>query len=331
MPNPSLDAGLPPARSRYASPVDFALHGEYAAPRIEGVPLHQFDGRIRADGSTPFAPAPGRYHFYLSVGCPYSHRIAIILNLLGLGAAISHSLVDDLRDGRGWAFRPARGPDPVNGFAFLAQAYEASRRGFVGHVSCPTLWDRETGQVVSNDSGTIVLDLLTQFGEIATEAPDLYPQDIQAEIDALSRRILDEVGTAAYFVGFAKEQADYAAKVEALFATLDELEARLGRGRYLFGDRLTESDVRLWVILARFDIAYNPLFRANLRRIVDYPNLWAYARDLYGLPAFRTLSDFAAIKAVYWRMFPALNPSGVVPLGPLLDWRDPSPRESVGH
>lgn len=326
MSSSSSDTTVRLARPSYASPVDIALHGPYAVPRIEGVPLHQFVGRIRKDGSTPFAPEPGRYHFYLAIGCPYSHRIAIILNLLGLESAISHSLVDDLRDARGWAFRPARGPDPINGFAFLSDAYAASRPGFVGHVSCPTLWDRETAQVVSNDSGDIILDLITQFDEIATETVDLYPEDIRSDIDALSSRILDELGVATYLAGFSNDQADHAGKVHALFATLDELEARLGKGRFLFGDRLTESDVRLWAILARFDIAYHSLFRANLRRIVDYPNLWAYARDLYALPAFRTLSDFEAIKAVYWGMFPALNPSGIVPVGPLLDWHAPSER-----
>lgn len=313
----------------FAGPLDYAAYGPYTFKQKDGEALYQFDNRIRSDGSTPFAPEAGRYHFYLAVGCPYSHRVAILLRLLGLDQAISYSLVDDLRDSRGWAFRELRGPDPINGYAFLKEAYTAGRPGFDGHVSCPTLYDRKTRQVVSNDSGNVIIDLITQFAGTARTWIDLYPTALRPEIDALSAKILDDVGVGVYMTGFSQMQSEYEARARRVFATLDELDARLASQRYLFGDGLTESDVRLYATLVRFDMAYYTLFRTNLRRIADYPNLWAYARDLYSRPPFQELTWFSDIKSAYFRMFPHIYPSGIVPIGPIIDWTEPQDRAKL--
>jgi putative glutathione S-transferase len=313
----------------FASPPDFALYGYYSIDRNDERPLYQFRGRIRADGTTPYLPEAGRYHLYLAIGCPWSQKARITVQLLGLSGVISYSLVDDLRDGRGWAFRQARGPDPINGFKTLKQAYLATDPTFQGHVNAPTLWDRKLGRVVNNENDDIVIDIMTQFGRFKSGDIDLYPPELQGQIDSLSARIGELLNIGVYMISFAPTQSEYDTRVRQLFELLDELDARLADRRYLFGDAMTESDVRLWVSLARFDVAYNPLFRVNLRRLVDYANLWAYARDLYALPAYRELTDFDAFKRVYYQTFPALNPSGLIPLGPLVDWHEPQHRAQI--
>jgi putative glutathione S-transferase len=315
--------------TQFASPVDYGAHGYYAIkPGPE--PLYKFRKRISEDGSSPYAPEAGRYHLYLAIGCPWAQRAQISVELLGLDKAISHSLVDDVRDGRGWAFRATHGPDPVNGYRFLKDAYLATDPAFEGHVNVPSLYDRKTGRIVNNENDDIIADIITRFGALSTTGLDLYPKALRADIDALSARIAEHINTNVYRIGHAHEQADYDARVASLFATLDALEDRLAHRRYLFGDTIVESDIRLWVSLARFDVAYNTLFRANRRRLVDYPNLWAYARDLYSLPAFRRLTDFDIFKLTYYRAFPSLNPSGVLPAGPRPAWDAPQDRAALG-
>jgi len=311
-----------------ASPVDFDTYGDYqvkAPARADGAfvrPRYPFQGRVTADGSSGYRAEPGRYHLYVSLACPWAHRSVIVRSLLGLEDVISLSVVDPIRDGRGWAFRDGAGhtADPVNGFTLLRDAYEATEPGYDGHISVPVLWDRETGRIVSNNFPDITIDLGTQFGAWATGDVDLYPEPLRPEIDALNERIYTNVNNGVYRCGFATSQGAYDEAVTALFVTLDELEERLATRRYLFGDQLTEADVRLWVTLARFDAVYVTHFKANLRRLVDYPNLWAYARDLYQLPAFRDTTNFDHIKRHYYGTHPRLNPSRIVPAGPLLDW-----------
>jgi glutathionyl-hydroquinone reductase len=251
-----------------------------------------------------------------------------VRKLLGLEDVISLSAVDPVRDGRGWAFREGDGfsLDPVNGFALLRDAYEATEPGYAGHVSVPLLWDRQTSRIVSNNFPDITIDLDTQFGAWADPAHDLYPQRLRAEIDAINERVYATVNNGVYRCGFATSQESYDEAFGQLFATLDDLEQRLGQQRYLTGDALTEADVRLWVTLARFDSVYYSHFKANLRRITDYPNLWAYARDLYAVPAFRETTKFDQIKRHYYQTHPKLNPSRIVPDGPLLDWDAPHGR-----
>ena len=335
------------AQTSGAGPVDFVTFGDYgdfkppkaqpaasspAAKAGEFVrAAYRFQGRITADGSSGYRAEPGRYHLYISWACPWAHRSAIVRELLGLQDVISLSAVDPVRDGRGWAFRAGDGfgLDPVNGFALLREAYEASEPGYDGHVSVPLLWDRQTGRIVSNNFPDITIDLDTQFRQWADPAFDLYPEALRPQIDEISELIYATVNNGVYRSGFATTQESYHEAVTRLFATLDQLDERLAGQRYLLGDHLTEADVRLWVTLARFDAVYYSHFKCNLRRISDYPSLWAYARDLYALPAFRDTTRFDQIKRHYYTTHPQLNPSRIVPDGPVLDWTAPSGREHL--
>lgn len=320
-----------------ASPVDFAGYGDYsvkAPARPDGSfvrPLYGFQGRLSADGSSGYRAEPGRYHLYVSLACPWAHRAVIVRALLGLTEVVSLSVVDPIRDGRGWAFRDGPGytPDPVNGFTLLREAYEASEPGYDGHVSVPVLWDRETGRIVSNNFPDITIDLGTEFTQWADPAVDLYPARLRPEIDALNDIVYATVNNGVYRCGFATSQQAYDSAVAALFATLDELEQRLASSRYLFGAQITEADVRLWVTLARFDAVYATHFKANLRRLVDYPNLWGYARDLYRNPAFGPTTNFDHIKRHYYGTHPQINPYRTVPAGPILDWTAPHDRAGL--
>ncbi|MFC7385852.1 glutathione S-transferase family protein [Sphaerisporangium rhizosphaerae] len=316
-----------------ASPVDFTVHGDYGLKKSTSAtgaftrPPYSFRDRVSADGGG-YPAEPGRYHLYVSLACPWAHRSVIVRALKGLEDVVSMSVVDPVRDGRGWAFRegPGHTADPVNGFTLLREAYEASDPGYDGHVSVPVLWDRQSGRIVSNNFPDISIDLGTQFERWADASVDLYPADLRPQIDELNDRVYATVNNGVYRCGFATGQQPYDEAVQALFATLDELEERLASGRYLFGDRLTEADVRLWVTLARFDAVYVTHFKANLRRLVDYPNLWAYARDLYQRPAFGGTTDFDHIKRHYYQTHPQINPSRIVPAGPLTDWTAPHGR-----
>jgi len=286
--------------ANYASPVDYETYGRYGPGRgfESGTtftrPRYPFQGRITADGSSGYAAEPGRYHLYISYGCPWAQRTAIVRALAGLTDVVSMSYVDDERDGRGWAFRERRGPDPVNGFTLLAEAYDATEPGYPGHLSVPVLWDRVTHRVVSNNFPDITIDLGTQFAAWADPTVDLYPSPLRDGIDALNDRVYELVNNAPYRIAGATNQADYEELRHRTIAMLDELDARLAGQRYLFGDAMTEADVRLWPTLARFDLGYNPLARISERRLVDLPRLWGYARDLYQRPAFRDTTDFSA-------------------------------------
>jgi glutathionyl-hydroquinone reductase len=285
---------------RYASPVDFGAYGQYGAGRgfDQGQafqrPRYPFRGRITADGSSGYRAEPGRYHLYISWGCPWAQRTAIVRKLKGLEDVVSLSYVDDQRDGRGWAFRARRGPDPVNGFTLLAQAYEATEPGFPGHISVPVLWDRQTAAIVSNNFPDITIDLGTQFGAWGDPSVDLYPAALRGEIDALNERVYETVNDGTYRVAGATTQQDYEQLRGRLTGTLEYLEERLSASRYLFGPAVTEADVRLWPTLARFDLGYNPMAKISERRLVDFPVLWAYARDLYQRPAFRETTEFSS-------------------------------------
>jgi glutathionyl-hydroquinone reductase len=324
-----------------ASPVDFETFGDYgdfkrkqagqaAAPKPgEFVrPAYPFRGRITADGSSGYPAVPGRYHLYVSWACPWAQRSAIVRQLLGLEDVISLSAVDPVRDGRGWAFRegPGHSLDPVNGFAFIREAYETTEPGYDGHISVPVLWDRETSRIVSNNFPDITIDLGTQFGAWSNGSVDLYPEALRPEIDAINATVYENVNNGVYRAGMATAQAAYHDAVTRIFGTLDELEQRLDGRRYLLGDQLTEADVRLWVTLARFDAVYYSHFKANLRRLTDYPNLWGYARDLYSRSAFRDTTNFDHIKRHYYMTHSHINPSRIVPDGPLIDWDAPHSR-----
>ncbi|MBG0566334.1 glutathione S-transferase family protein [Actinoplanes aureus] len=310
---------------RAASPADFDEFGPYLPKNRAGEVLQRTDpafrGRITADGSSGYPAEPGRYHLYVAAPCPFSQRSTIVLHLKGLRDAVTISVADPLRDGRGWAFREGQGHglDEVNGFAFLSEAYQATDPDYDSHVSVPALWDRVTGRIVCNDYRTLSTDLATAFDKFATNEIDLYPEESRAEIDEFHEFLFTRVHDGPYRCGFARNQAEYEREVSRLFEALDQLEERLADRRYLFGDRLTEPDIRFYVTLARFDAVYFTHFKANLRRIADYPRLRVYFRDLYRMPAFRETTDFGQIKNHYFRTHPWLNPTGIVPAGPLLD------------
>lgn len=296
-----------------------------------------FRDRITADGSSGLRAEPGRYHLIVSLACPWAQRTLIVRELLGLQDVISLSVVDPIRDEQGWAFRDGPGhPNPgdvdrVTGFAFLREAYLATDPGYQGRWTVPTVWDRSTNRVATNDYPVITTTFETEFRAFHRPgAPDLYPEALRGEIDQLNEVIYQHVNNGVYKAGFAASQAAYETAFDALFATLDQLEERLRTRRYLHGRQITESDVRLYTTLARFDAVYHYHFKCNLRRLTDYPNLWGYTRDLYQQPGFGSTTDFGHIKRHYYQTHDQLNPSRIVPKGPALDWSAPHDRARLG-
>ncbi len=292
---------------------------------------YRFRDRITADGSSGFPAESGRYHLYVSLACPWAHRAIIVRGLLGLEDTVSMSVVDPIRDERGWAFREGEGhgPDPVCGFAFLSEAYLRSDPTFTGRVTVPCIWDRVTERIVTNNYPDITIDFETQFTAFhRAGAPSLYPLELRQEIDAVNAVVYEDVNNGVYRAGFSTSQEKYDDAVTALFARLDWLESRLADRRYLVGGQLTEADVRLFTTLVRFDAVYVGHFKCNIRRLVDYPNLWGYARDLYQQPGFGDTVNFDHIKRHYYMTHDHLNPSRIVPAGPLVDWSTPHDR---GH
>ena len=276
---------------------------------------------VRADGSTPFPAVADRYHLYVSLACPWAHRTIIARRLLGLEQAIGMTVVDPIRDERGWAFRdgPGHSQDPVNGFAYLAEAYAATDPSFDGRVTVPVLWDRETKRIVNNESADLLRMFSQELGGIAEHPVDLYPQPLRATIDEVNDRVYDRVNNGVYKAGFATTQEAYERAVRPLFELLDQLDRRLATQRYLAGDVLTEADIRLFTTLVRFDAVYVGHFKCNVRRIADYPHLSGYLRDLYQSPGFGDTVDFDHIKRHYYVTHTSINPTGIVPVGPEQD------------
>ncbi len=278
-----------------------------------------------------FPPEAGRYHLYVSLACPWASRTLLFRKLKGLEDAIGVTIVDPVRDELGWRFgdgSPERGePDPLHGWKYLSEGYVLTDPSFTGRVTVPVLWDTKTDTAVNNESSEIIRMLNSAFNAVA-EHPELdfYPEDLREEIDALNDRIYNTVNNGVYRAGFATTQAAYEEGVTELFASLDWLEGLLGERRYLAGDQITEADWRLAMTLFRFDPVYVGHFKCNLRRIVDYPNLWAYARELYQHPGVAETVDFDHIKRHYYTTHPQINPTRVVPLGPVIDWNAPHGR-----
>ena len=286
---------------------------------------------VKRDGSTSYPPARDRYHLYVSFACPWAHRTIILRKLKGLEDVIGMTVVDPVRDERGWAFRTGDGhsEDPVNGFQFLSEAYRASDPRFDGRVTVPVLWDKRTKRIVSNSDDDMMRMLNSEFSEFATNDHDFYPPEQHADIDELNELIYRRVNNGVYKAGFATQQRPYEIAARKLFETLDELDTRLALQRYLLGNRLTESDWRLFPTLIRFDAVYHGHFKCNLRRIVDYPNLWPYLRDLYQHAGVAETVNFDHIKRHYYVTHEKINPSGIVPIGPVLDLEAPHDRERL--
>lgn len=291
-----------------------------------------FAGWVKADGSTPFPVEDGRYHLYVSLACPWAHRTILARKLMGLEDSIGMTVVDPVRDHRGWAFRegPGHSTDPINGFVLLWEAYKATDPTYAGRVTVPVLWDKATKRIVTNNDDDILRMFGTEFRALGRrDAPDLYPEAHRAEIDALNQRVYQDVNNGVYRAGFATRQASYERAARRLFETLDELEARLATRRYLIAGHPVETDWRLWVTLLRFDPVYHGHFKCNLRRIVDYPNLWGWLRDLYQVPGVAETVDLDHIKRHYYMTHDEINPTRIVPIGPDIDFATPHGREAL--
>jgi putative glutathione S-transferase len=280
---------------------------------------------LSTDGSTPYPAEAGRYHLYISLACPWASRTLIVRNLLGLQEAIGVTVVDPIRDDRGWAFRdgPGYARDPLNGFHFLSEAYEATDPHFHGRVTVPVLWDKATKRIVNNSEDDICRMLQDCF---PAPAIDLFPAEIANEQAQLSRFVYENVNNGVYRAGFASSQRAYEAAARRLFAALDELEARLSTSRYLFGARLVETDWRLFCTLIRFDAVYHGHFKCNVRRIFDYANLQGYLLDLYQHPGIAETVNLDHIKRHYYYTHDDINPTRIVPIGPALDFTRPHGR-----
>jgi putative glutathione S-transferase len=281
---------------------------------------------ISSDGSTPFPAEAGRYHLYVSWACPWAHRTIIGRRLKGLEDAIGMSFVDPIRDELGWAFTGGEFTDAINGFEFLSEAYELTDPSYDSRWSVPVLWDKETGRIVSNESGDILRMLDQSFRDFADDTYDLCPEAIRHEIDELNERIYDTVNNGVYKAGFTTSQAIYELEVHNLFETLGELDERLGRTRYLFGDEPVETDWRLFTTLARFDAVYYIHFKCSRRRLVDHEFLWPYFRDLYQSFGLADTVKLDQIRAHYYRTHPSINPNGLVAVPPDADWDAPHGR-----
>jgi glutathionyl-hydroquinone reductase len=288
-------------------------------------------GRISRDGSTGFPAEPGRYQLYASLACPWSHRALIVRRLLGLDRVIGLSLTDPMLTERGWRFPDATGGrDPATGAHYLSELYQVSDPGYVGRWTLPLIWDTRAQRIVSNDVAQVTVQMETEFGAFHRPgAPDLYPAPLRREIDALATLIYHTVNNGVYKAGLAPSQAAYEDAFDALFTTLDALEERLARRRFLLGGQLTEADVRLFPTLARFDAVYYLHYKCNLHRLADYRHLWAYARDLYQRPGFGDTTDFGQIKRHYYQTQTWINPSRIVPKGPYVSWLEPHGRDRM--
>jgi putative glutathione S-transferase len=281
---------------------------------------------VTADGSSGFPAVAGRYHLYAAAACPWSQRSLIVRLLKGLEDAIGVSHLHPYRDSRGWAFTGGEFVDEVNGFEFLAEAYLATDPDFDDRVTVPVLWDTETGQILSNESGDIMRMLDSEFDALAERDIDLYPEPLRTEIDRLNLLLYENLNNAVYIAGFSTSQESYEEAVERIFWMLDRLEERLASSRYLLGGTPTEPDWRLFPTLLRFDSVYYSHFKCNRRRIVDYPNLWGYTRDLYQLPRIVETVSMEQIKRHYYTTHDMLNPSQIIPAGPELDFLAPHGR-----
>ncbi len=304
--------------------------GQFTVPSAE-----QADGRFVRQRSgfrdTQVEPVAGRYHLYVSYACPWASRTLIVRALKGLQDAVSASPVDPIRDARGWAFTGGEYTDPNEGFAFLSEAYDRTRPGPHGRITVPVLWDKQERRVVNNESADLVRILNAAFDPVAARPEvDLYPEALRAEIDAVNARVYDGLNNGVYRAGFATTQAAYEEAFADVFATLDWLEERLGRQRYLAGDVLTEADWRAFVTLVRFDAVYVGHFKCNRDRIADLPNLWGYTRELFGHPGIAETVRLDEIKRHYYVTHPSINPTGIVALQPRADLWEPPGREHLG-
>ncbi|MGY4493818.1 glutathione S-transferase family protein [Pseudomonas sp. TE3610] len=302
----------------YESSKDGAFQRE-AAKRRNWVTA---DGRPGPSGEGGFKAEAGRYHLYVSLACPWAHRTLIVRQLKGLESLIDVSVVSWLMRENGWTFDKATGStgDALDGLQFMHQRYTSETADYTGRVTVPVLWDKKLNRIVSNESAEIIRMFNSAFNELTGNTLDLYPEALRPTIDALNDAIYPAVNNGVYRAGFATSQGAYEQAFDEVFAKLDELESLLGERRYLAGEYLTEADVRLFTTVIRFDAVYHGHFKCNLRRIADYPNLSNWLRELYQWPGVAQTVDFEHIKHHYYASHATINPTGVVPKGPLQDF-----------
>ena len=295
---------------------------------------------VSDDGSSPYPAAADRYHLYVSLACPWASRTIIFRKLKGLEEAIGMTIVDPIRDERGWAFRdpsgkippgaPFQSTDPINRFQFLSEAYRATDPNFDERVTVPVLWDKESKGIVNNCEDDICHMFNDVFNEFAKNKDvDFFPEDIEAGHAKLANFLHDNVNNGVYKAGFATRQRPYEIACRKLFEALDQMEEGLSKNRYLFGNRIVEADWRLFCTLIRFDVVYHGHFKCNLRRIVDYPNLQGYLMDLYQQSGIVDTVSFDHIKRHYYMTHTQINPTRIVPIGPVLDLGKPHNRERL--
>ena len=295
---------------------------------------------VSNDGSTPYPAATGRYHLYVSLACPWASRTVIFRKLKGLEEAIGMTVVDPIRDENGWAFRdpsgkiplgtPFESTDQINGFHFLSEAYKATDPNYSARVTVPVLWDKQAKKIVNNSEDDICRMFNTVFNEFTrTKDVDFFPKEIEAEHGKLCSFLHDNVNNGVYRAGFATRQRPYEIAFRKLFHALDQMEERLSKSRFLFSDRIVEADWRFFCTLIRFDVVYHGHFKCNLRRIIDYPNLQGYLMDLYQQPGIADTVNFDHIKRHYYMTHTEINPTRIVPIGPLLDLTKPHAREEI--
>lgn len=289
------------------------------------------DGTAGPSGEGGFPAEPDRYHLYVSYACPWAHRTLIFRTLKGLEDIISVSVVHPLMPEESWVFGeyPGATPDHVNGYTHLYEAYKLADPNYDGVVTVPVLWDKQRNTIVNNESSEIIRMLNSAFDKWGRADLDYYPETLHNEIDSINTTVYDNVNNGVYRAGFATTQSAYEKAFAQLFKTLDELETRLSSQRYLVGDRLTEADWRLFTTLVRFDAVYYGHFKCNKQRLIDYPNLWAYTRELYQIKGIAQTVNMDHIKYHYYGSHRFINPTGIVPKGPDIDFLSSHGREKI--
>lgn len=287
------------------------------------------DGRAGPTGEDGFTAESGRYHLFVSLACPWAHRTLIFRNLKSLQAHIGITVVDPKMLAHGWVFSEVSQDNPFSALRFLHQLYTRVKPDYTGRVTVPVLWDKQRDTIVSNESADIIRMFNSAFNDITRNDRDFYPEALRGRIDAVNEVVYHGINNGVYKAGFATTQQAYENGYDNLFKTLDETEAILGKHRFLIGDQLTEADWRLFTTLLRFDAVYYSHFKANKRRIEDYPHLSNYLRDLYQQPGIAETVNFGHIKTHYYYSHPSINPTRIIPKGPEIDYSRPHNREQL--
>ena len=290
------------------------------------------DGQAGPSGEAGFKAEPHRYHLYVSLACPWAHRAIIYRKLKGLEPLISMSVVNAFMGENGWNFASGDDvvADPIINAEFMHQIYTHADPHYTGRVTVPVLWDKQNQTIVTNESAEIIRMFNSAFDDVGANNLDFYPEALQTEIDALNYFVYENINNGVYRAGFATTQEAYDEAVATLFNALDTIEARLTENRYLLGDKITEADWRLFTTLVRFDAVYVGHFKCNLKRLVDYPNIWGYLRDLYQVHGIADTVNIDYIKAHYYGSHETINPTRIIPKGPELDFSEPHCREKLG-